>query len=127
MFKPGDRVAISCNPSIVLSRYDRLKPSGVVSRELTDDEPIEDQLREIEADVRKLTVVSLGADLDLKTEIEQLIEGAVEPLQALKDFCVREIGHANVKTGEARDTERPQKRVQKRTRKAETPTRRKKG
>lgn len=70
--KPGDIVTLTINPTVCIAPYTFLKPGASLTRALGDDTV--SSLKEMEEDVRALSLQAAAAELDIATSLKNAVD-----------------------------------------------------
>lgn len=86
--RPGDRITLTLNPTIRLSRFDSIKPFVSIQREMGDD-PAAD-LADLEAEIHRQFTRALAREIHVLNEVMDALgpEGTVE---SLASWCQKEM------------------------------------
>jgi hypothetical protein len=88
--KPGDRVTLTLNPTIWLTRFVSIKPFVSVSREIGDD-PVAD-LADLEAEVQVQFKRALAREIEVLDDTTTAL-GESNSLDDLASWCQKELGN----------------------------------
>jgi hypothetical protein len=88
--KPGDRVTLSCNPTIKLGDYMSAKPFASVSRELSYD--VTGDMQQLQDDLRSALFKALRVELEATNEIYEAL-GADPDMDNLLNYCRKVTQH----------------------------------
>jgi hypothetical protein len=96
MLKVGDRVTLSCNPTILITQYDRLKPFASVSREIAEDVSVQEQMTELREDVYALTYLSTIMEIEVMLKMGRQLEKAGDDFVELYAYLKEKVNDAEI-------------------------------